>query len=624
MTFRSFFWNRTWKTLTGLFLVLSGLTAQSQTDSSYVWSVYRRAMSLDESNVDSISVYADLVHSASRHSAYPGGLYLELRLRGFYFENKSEYEKAIDYYFQSLQEARRAGSVTNERTALTDLAAVYTSDLKRPDKAKEFYVQCVDLTKKGGDIKSLVAAYTNLGAIYNRLGLYDSALLFMGEGLRLGKPLEEKGEDDLTSLYNNMGNSYYEKKDYDQSIYYFMKDYRHHSIQKNLPDIWLDVLNLADAYTEKSLFGPASRFADSSLLIARQLHSRSKEADSYSIGAKLFARKGEYRKAYEYLQNWYRLDTAMVNEDTYRNIAELQEKFHARERENEKLLLEAEVARAKFNNRIILIAAVGLLLTGIFAFVAFFIKINANRKLKKTNDLITRQNEKLADLNHEKNTLISIVSHDLSTPFATIDMWSQLLESDGSSFSQEQQKALSRIRHSTGYGQQLIRNILDVEKADISQRKLDLESIDLHQFAQGVVEEFQQAAAAKNIHIHLDLPGQPVFLISDRQLMSRICENLLSNAIKFSHPGKRVWVQVGEERDAILITVRDEGVGIPRDELPRLFNKYGNISSRPTQQENSNGLGLSIVKRIVRELNGDIRCESEIGLGSLFTVILKK
>jgi signal transduction histidine kinase len=81
---------------------------------------------------------------------------------------------------------------------------------------------------------------------------------------------------------------------------------------------------------------------------------------------------------------------------------------------------------------------------------------------------------------------------------------------------------------------------------------------------------------------------------------------------------------VSDEQDAISIKIRDEGVGIDREELPYLFSKYSKISSRPTDGEPSNGLGLSIVKRIVEEINGKITCVSEPGKGSLFTVILKK
>jgi signal transduction histidine kinase len=83
-------------------------------------------------------------------------------------------------------------------------------------------------------------------------------------------------------------------------------------------------------------------------------------------------------------------------------------------------------------------------------------------------------------------------------------------------------------------------------------------------------------------------------------------------------------MHIDEEHDTISIKVRDEGVGIDKEELPYLFSKYSKLSSRPTDGETSNGLGLSIVKRIVEEINGRITCESEVGKGSLFTVLLKK
>jgi signal transduction histidine kinase len=83
-------------------------------------------------------------------------------------------------------------------------------------------------------------------------------------------------------------------------------------------------------------------------------------------------------------------------------------------------------------------------------------------------------------------------------------------------------------------------------------------------------------------------------------------------------------MSISDEQDSINIKIRDEGVGIDKEELPYLFSKYSKISSLPTDGESSNGLGLSIVKRIVEEINGRITCESEPGKGSVFTVLLKK
>jgi signal transduction histidine kinase len=271
-----------------------------------------------------------------------------------------------------------------------------------------------------------------------------------------------------------------------------------------------------------------------------------------------------------------------------------------------------------------MITAGSLLLIAIAAAIAFIIKRKANQKLQSTNALIVRQNERLSELNYEKNSLISIVSHDLSTPFASIGMWQQLLQNEKDNLTPSQKKALDRIGQATHYGEKLIRHILDVEKAETNQNKIQLENLDLRIFAESVLDDFVPAAAQKDIQLHLDCPNRSLYFLSDRQLLSRMLENLLSNAIKYTGSGKNVWISVSEEKDAISIKVRDEGVGIQPDELPHLFAKYSKISSKPTAGEASTGLGLAIVKRICEELNGQISCESYLGKGSVFTVVLKK
>jgi signal transduction histidine kinase len=381
---------------------------------------------------------------------------------------------------------------------------------------------------------------------------------------------------------------------------------------------------MADSYSEKGAFDSAAKYGDLSLQIARQLDSKSKESDSYQVLAKLARNRGDYKRAWEYQSKWYALDTALVNGETYKSIAELEEKYEARERENEKLVLQSEIAQQKFHNRIMMLMAISLLLIAIAAAMAFVVKRKANRQLQATNDLIVRQNERLSELNYEKNSLISIVSHDLSTPFASISMWHQLLLNEKDNLTDSQRKALDRIGRATHYGEKLIRHILDVEKAQTNQHKVQFENLDLRIFIESHLDNFMPAAASKNIQLHLECPNRSLYFLSDRQLLGRMLDNLLSNAIKYTSTGKNVWMSVSEEKDAVSIKVRDEGVGIQADELPHLFAKYSKISSQPTNGEASTGLGLAIVKRICEELNGQISCESALGKGSVFTVVLKK
>jgi len=603
-------------------------TLNAQVDTAALHRIYVRALGLSEAQKDSIFYYAEYIDQTSAKGNYQKGKVLALRLYGVYYETKTEFEKAIDSYLQSLDEARKLDDIPGEVAALTDLAIAYAEDMKRPEKSKEVYLECLRLNKLRGDSHALITTYSNLGAIYNKLGLHDSALLFLREGLRIGRPLEEQGKEDLSTTYNNLGNVYFFRKQYDEALVYFRNNYQHHlaspAPSDKRPDLWIDALNMADCYIEKGRFDSAGKYADMALDLARQLDSKSKQSDSWQILSKLYQHKGDYKKAWEYQRNWYTLDTALVNGETYKSIAELEEKYQARKRENEKLLLQGEISQQRFHNRVMMIMAISLLLIAIAAAIAFITKRKVNQKLQATNDLIMRQNERLSELNYEKNSLISIVSHDLSTPFASIGMWNQILQADQDNLNPEQKKALSRIDQATNYGEKLIRHILDVEKAQTSQHKVNLETLDLRIFAEAILDDFKPVASRKNIHLHLDCASRSLYFLSDRQLMSRMLENLLSNAIKYTSTGKNVWMSVSEEKDAISIKIRDEGVGIEQDELPHLFSKYSKISSQPTNGEPSTGLGLAIVKRIVEELNGQISCESTIGEGSVFTVVLKK
>lgn len=615
------------KPLLLLLLLPLSLSLYGQADSVAVRRIYYHTMKLTEAETDSIGYYAGYIKNSFEKGHWPEARTMYLRLYGYYYENKANYPQAIDYYLQALEDARRSGYIEHQTEILADLAAVYTQDMKQPAKAKEIYQECIRLNQKLGDAHSLLNGYINLAAIYNRLGLYDSALVFLNEGLRVGKPLEEKGTDDLTDLYNNLGNTYYYLKRYDQSIRYFRNNYNHdlagHSPSRQA-DLWLDMLNMADAYSEEGAYDSAGKYAGLSLQLAQQLGSKSKERDSYQILAQLYQHRGDYRKAWDYQRQWYSLDTALVNAETYKATAELQEKFQARERENEKLLLESEINQQKFHFRIMLIMAISLLLVAIAAAILFIFKRRANQQLQATNDQVIRQNERLSELNYEKNSLISIVSHDLSTPFASIGMWQQLLLQEQGNLTESQRKALERIGQATHYGETLIRHILDVEKAQTNQHKVRLENMDLRIFAESRIDNFVPVAASKNIQLQLEFPNRSIYFLSDPQLLGRMLDNLLSNAIKYTGTGKKVWMSVSEDRDAISIKVRDEGVGIQPDELPHLFSKYSKLSSRPTNGEATTGLGLAIVKRICEELNGQISCESAVGEGSVFTVVLKK
>jgi signal transduction histidine kinase/Tfp pilus assembly protein PilF len=595
----------------------------AQVDTTQLKRLYDRCLDFSEDKIDSIHYYAEYISKEAELLHYNKGNVLSLRLKGIYEDLSNNYEKAIEYYLQSLQAARLIHAPEYEMVALSDLAIAYFA-IRQPEKAKEFYLQCARMSEADGKVPSLINTYNNLAVIYTQLKQYDSSRILLEKAVQLGRPLERQGRISLASTYNNLGNLYFKEKKYDEALPFFKQNLIKHTRSNDLNGLWVARLNLADVYIEKHQFDSATFYAESAMELAQRLESKSKEADTYSILAKLAEYRGKYNKAYQYIKKWYSLDTAILHSDTYKTIAALQERFHAGEREAENKLLQEKVEMETLRSRELTLVAVALAIIGILIAIGFVIKRNAHRRLQETNDLIIQQNEKLSELNYEKNSLISIVSHDLNTPFATIQVWGQVLQNDMNRLTEEQQKAMNRILQAGAYGERLIMQILDVERADIGNHKMQLERIELKALAEEMIDNFRPMADKKNIRLHVEAVGKKLFILSDRYLVSRICENLLSNAIKYTPPGKNVWMTVSDEQDAVVIKVRDEGVGIEKEELPYLFSKYSKISSQPTDGEVSNGLGLSIVKRIVEELNGRITCESEIGKGSVFTVVLKK
>ena len=151
------------------FFLLTGSVLLAQVDTVGLNRMYKRAIYFTEEKVDSIVYFANLIDRAANKWQYGEGKVLSLHLYGYYFENKADFKKAIDYYLQALYEARKLGDIEHEVKVMTDLAATYVGDTKQPQKAKEIYLECVTLNKELGDAKSLYSSYTNLGVIYDQL-----------------------------------------------------------------------------------------------------------------------------------------------------------------------------------------------------------------------------------------------------------------------------------------------------------------------------------------------------------------------------------------------------------------------------------------------------------------------
>jgi len=172
----------------------------------------------------------------------------------------------------------------------------------------------------------------------------------------------------------------------------------------------------------------------------------------------------------------------------------------------------------------------------------------------------------------------------------------------------------------------IISNLLDINAIETGNMKLTITEIDTSQLVEQYVQEYHERARAKNITINFSTDTEELPVFADAGALAQVVDNLLSNAVKYSPQGKSVFVRLLKRDSRVRIEIQDEGHGITPEEIDQLFGKFVRLSARPTGGEDSTGLGLSIVKKLVEAMNGKVWCEShaatDTNTGATFIVEL--
>lgn len=238
--------------------------------------------------------------------------------------------------------------------------------------------------------------------------------------------------------------------------------------------------------------------------------------------------------------------------------------------------------------------------------------------------LLLKQNEQLYQLNLDKDHFIGIASHDLQHPLTTILMLSEaLLKKEAEELSEKGKQICQMIHEASLQMKELISNYLDSHRYQSGKVKIVFTENNITALTNKIVGRYREIAGRKNIF--LEFSAEKNFkMMTDMACYTQIVENLVSNAIKFSHNGKSVLVSLKEKDKQVLLEVKDEGVGIKKKEIPLLFERFQQLTSRPTADEISTGLGLSIVKYLADQLKAEIEVNSVYKKGSVFRVKFSK
>ena len=231
----------------------------------------------------------------------------------------------------------------------------------------------------------------------------------------------------------------------------------------------------------------------------------------------------------------------------------------------------------------------------------------------------------LKELDKMKSEFIAMVAHELRAPIAAVEQQlNVILNKMAGEVTEKQEKLLSRAKERTKGLLDLIKDLLDLSKIEAGKMVQYKEPLTLQEVIYRVVELMKIEAEAKKIDLRFSVSTEIPLVNADRNSMEGIFTNLISNAIKYTPEGESVSVTLSEENAFVKAIVSDTGIGIKKEDLPRIFDKFYRVKSSETRQIVGTGLGLSIVKSIVDAHLGSITVESEVGKGTTFTVLLPK
>ncbi|MBD2571331.1 hybrid sensor histidine kinase/response regulator [Anabaena lutea] len=239
-----------------------------------------------------------------------------------------------------------------------------------------------------------------------------------------------------------------------------------------------------------------------------------------------------------------------------------------------------------------------------------------NRVEERTAELV-----KAKEINQFKSEFVSMLSHDIRNPLNTILLAAGLLQNSDEKLTKEKKvNHLRMIRSAIKNMAQLLDEVSFMGKADSGKLHSQLSRLDLEAFCHQTLEELHLTALDKQVTIEFTSFGDFKDTLWDESLLRHILENLLSNAIKYSHPGSKVKFEVISQEKVVTFRIQDSGIGIAQNDQKRLFQPF--IRGENVGSISGTGMGLAIVKKCVEAHGGEIYVDSQVGIGTTFTVTL--
>jgi signal transduction histidine kinase len=586
--------------------------------------------------------FGNQAHKLAEEINYKKGSAKALHYIGIAYYNEGNYDSALRYFNNSLVIKQALGDKKGMASSFNNIGNIYTQQGKQ-QKGLGFYLSSFKINEelknyegalsgainiggilcdqhnlqaaskfyriglayaiKANNLIGIADAYHNLGDIKHRQKLNDSAMHYYHKAL--ANYYIEGRQDRVANSYVAIGECFNENNQLDSALFYYLKSEVLNKELDNKDGLAKTYQHIGKIYFLNKNNVAAEQYFLNGLFCSKQLGLKLYESVYYQNLADFYAKQKDFEKAYQYKNFHCELSDSLLSEKNAIAIAELTVKYEAEKKEKENKDLLDQNADKK---QIIYLMAIYCFLLVMIVLIGLKAYISKQRALKKEKQL-----------NELKSQFITTASHEFLTPLTTIITSTELIEKY--IYTDELDK---KIRHIDKIKSAVL-SLKSIYSDFLSQQKINQGKVENNPELINLKDCIEQIITTNNnnyphhqfIYNHEGLESD---LLIDKTIFKMVITNLVSNACKYSAVNSQVTITTNQQKNSILISIKDQGMGIPKKDQAFLFDPFYRASN--VNQIIGIGLGLSITKKLITIIGGKLTFTSEENVGSTFFIII--
>lgn len=538
-----------------------------------------------------------------------------------YFLNRMDFRQAVDHGLQALRGYENLDNAEALIGTYEMLAGIYVQ-MKDYERAETYMNKTLALAEAHKDLVNYGVLYANLGILYISEKKFLKGIDYLTKALTI-----YKDKNDINSqaiVYYFIAQSHADLKEFERAIANYTRSINAATASGDASSLYIIAPaheGIASVYIQMKVFDKARAHLDTALPGAQQIDSKNTLIKIYQDLVLVHEASGDYPNALKYEKMKNVLRDSVFNSDRSQQLAEVETRYETEKKEQTIRLLEKDNKINELSRNLLGAGLASALLMGGFIFYLQRLRSKRNRELLERKEAL---NQKLVELDHVKSRFFASISHEFRTPLSLIlaPLEEQLRDQH---FSEKEKQSLLLMKRNASRLLDLVNQLLDLSKLETGKMQLRVKYGDIDVFLKIVSASFDSLAQHSQIHFQKNIPvSQAVYYDEDK--LEKIITNLLSNAFKFTAPGGTVTLDVvvnGDHNNGTLsFKIADTGMGIPHAEQEHIFSPFYQVTQPKGFHRQGTGLGLSLVRELVKLYGGDIKLDSRESVGTTFTVLL--